>query len=126
MPSGLAEYQTKHHNYNCFPNNSSENEQLHNRNTHWLFVSTLTLIPERFINQSCGLSTLQLSSNGLHLALGMRDPLKRNLATAYFSKQGKVPVIGFIGASETGSLGFTQRLMSGKINTSFTVPAETP
>lgn len=52
--------------------------------------------------------------------------IKSNLAEAYSSKQGKVPVISFIGASQTRSLGFTQRLMSGKINTSFTVPAETP
>lgn len=84
------------------------------------------LDPKSFINQSRWPSMLQSSSNGLHLALGMWDPLKCNLAEAYFSKQGKVPVISFIGASKTCSLGFTQRLMSGKINTSFTVPAETP
>lgn len=99
------------------------------RKLHCLFAFNLCnfdLDPKSVINQSCWPSMLLSSSNGLHLVLGMCDPLKRNLAEAYFSKQAKVPVISFIGTSQTCSLGFTQRLMSGKINTSFTVPAETP
>lgn len=121
------EYQTKHENDDCFPSNNSHREQPCYEKLHCLFSFNhfnFDLDPKSFINHCRWPSMLQSSSNGLHLALGMWDPLNCNLAETYFSKQGKVPVISFIEASK--SLGFTQRLMSGKINTSFTVPADTP